>query len=57
MKKLKVNGRYHLNCEECGSLFWSANAWKRYCPKCSYSLNNRLRLPNEQDEILNNSEK
>lgn len=56
-KPNKINRHYHLNCKKCGSLFWSPDAWKEYCPKCSYQLYDRLILPNEQDELLNNSEK
>lgn len=51
-KKHKVNGRYHLNCVKCGSLFWSPDAWKIYCPKCSYSMLDELIIL--RNEKINN---
>ena len=46
MKKQKINGRYHLNCRLCGSLFLSPDSWKMYCPTCSYKPANTIRTDN-----------
>jgi len=54
-KKQKINGRYHLNCINCGSLFWSPDAWKQYCPKCSYLNIDKLRNNDSNSRIIRNT--